>query len=106
MMGMAFLRRQNCKSTLPCHDIRVGRADMWKCLTALAALAIGAACTDRQDTTWDGIDRTDRTNRDDTTDRTDRTLRDDLTDRTDRTDRDDTTDRTVRRVESAIIAIR
>jgi outer membrane protein OmpA-like peptidoglycan-associated protein len=91
---------------------------MWKCLIAVAALGIVAACADRQTAScaaptnysvgyvgpcWDGTDRTDRTNRDDLTDRTDRKVRDDLTDRTDRTDRDDTTDRTVWCAEPAMI---
>jgi outer membrane protein OmpA-like peptidoglycan-associated protein len=87
---------------------------MWKCLIALAALGIVAACADRQMAScaaptgyvgpcWDGTDRTDRTNRDDLTDRTDRKIRDDLTDRTDRTNRDDTTDRTVWCAEPAMI---
>jgi outer membrane protein OmpA-like peptidoglycan-associated protein len=89
---------------------------MWKCLIAVMALGILAACADRQVAScatpssvgtvgpcWDGTDRTDRTNRDDLTDRTDRTVRDDLADRTDRTLRDDTTDRTVWCAEPAMI---
>jgi outer membrane protein OmpA-like peptidoglycan-associated protein len=89
---------------------------MWKGLTAMAVLAIAAACADRPVAScttpmsqgyagpcWDGTDRTDRTNRDDATDRTDRTGRDDVVDRTDRTSRDDTTDRTVWCVEPAMV---
>jgi outer membrane protein OmpA-like peptidoglycan-associated protein len=90
---------------------------MWKGLAALAAFAMLAACDGHRQVAscatprgtvgpcWDGTDRTDRTNRDDTTDRTDRRSRDDLTDRTDRTNRDDTTDRTVWCAEPAMIIV-
>jgi outer membrane protein OmpA-like peptidoglycan-associated protein len=95
---------------------------MWKGLAALAVLLLLGACegphrqvascaaataapppTGSAGPCYDGIDRTDRTNRDDVVDRTDRTNRDDIVDRTDRADRDDITDRTVWCVEPAMV---